>query len=48
MRIRAVFEGTTILEFLIHPKLIDEISLAKERRLNRFGAAVLDWRGKHR
>ena len=30
------------------PNLIDELSSAKERRLNQFGTAVLIWCGKHR
>ena len=28
------------------PNLTDELSTAKERRLNQFGTAVLDWCGK--
>ena len=28
------------------PNLTDELSTAKERRLNQFGTAVLVWRGK--
>ena len=30
------------------PNLIDELSSAKERRLNQFGTTVLIWCGKHR
>ena len=30
------------------PNLIDELSPAKERRLNQFGTAVWIWCGKHR